>query len=113
MLPRPQGGIYVDDEDERYPGYWYPTFAKAFDCWDRLASDYDDDEAIGSGISALHGVYTYSLNTQLLDDTPLKDRLLFKMGGTLHAMIVCHKSLASIFLAGESNGVRLQAVGDY
>lgn len=105
--------VYIDDRGEWHEDYWYLTFANVFDCWDRATSDYDEDEPIGSGTDALYGVFQYSLNTQLLDETPLQDRLLFKMGGTLQAMIVCHKSLAGIFRSSGSNGAKVQAIADY
>lgn len=38
----------------------------------------------------LHGVYTYALDAVVLDKIPLNQRLLFKMGATLEAYIVCH-----------------------
>jgi hypothetical protein len=52
------------------------------------------------------------LNTQLLDRTPLRDRLLFKMGGTIDAFVVCHERLRALF-SGDDSGVWLQSVADY
>lgn len=106
--------VYVDDKDERHADYWYMTFDARFDCWNRAASEYDDDEApIGLGDTALHQVYTYCLDERMLDDTPPERRLLFKMGGDLNAFVVCHESLAGIFAADGTAGAELQAVADY
>lgn len=103
-----QLATYIDDSGGRHEDYWYLTWARKFDCWDRATSDYDD-EPVESGSDALYSVYEYALNGQLLDETPLAARLLSKMGGTLQGMIVCHKSLADIF----QGGARLQRVDDY
>lgn len=54
----------------------------------------------------------HALNTQLLDQTPLRDRLLFKMGGAIDAFVICHESLRPLF-ATEKTGVRLLALADY
>lgn len=105
--------VYIDDEDKWHEDFWYLTFTEMFDCWDRETSDYDQDEPpIRLGGYELHQVYSYNLNKELLDRTPLQDRLLFKMGGTLDGYVVCHKSLCSIFRAG-AGGAELQSVADY
>jgi hypothetical protein len=104
--------IYIDDRDEWHEDYWYLTFSKLLDCWDRDASDYDDDPVV-AGTATLYGIYSYSLDAKVLDAIPLKDRLLFKMGGAVQAMVVCHKSIAGIFRAGEKTGARLQGITEY
>lgn len=104
--------IYIDDSGQWHEDYWYLTFSKLLDCWDRETSDYGDDP-IEIGGTTLYGVYSYSLNTELLDSIPLSDRLLFKMGGTIQAMEVCHKSIAGIFRSNKGSGTRLQSINDY
>ena len=105
--------VYIGDDGVRHEGYWYLTFPERFDCWDREASDVEqDDPPLQLGDVTLHQVYGYRLNATLLDATPLRERLLFKMGGTLDAFVVCHASLRSLF-EGAHAGVELQAVADY
>jgi hypothetical protein len=104
--------IYIDDSDDWHEDYWFLTFSTLFDCWDRTASDYDDDP-VEIGDAKMYSVYEYSLNSELLDSIPLKDRLLFKMGGTIQGMVVCHKSIAGIFRSGQNTGARLQLISDY
>jgi len=45
----------------------------------------------------LYDLYTYSLNENLLQKTPLIERLLFIMGGTLRGFTVAHESVVDIF----------------
>lgn len=91
-----QPSIYIDHQDQWHENYWYLTFLERFDCWDRKASDYER-EPITIGNVALYSVYEYSLNQELLAKTPLKDRLLFKMGGTSPAPVLAHVSVAKYF----------------
>ena len=60
----------------------------------------------------IYQVFEYRLNRELLDATPLRERLLFKLGSSLDAFIVCHVSLHWLF-KGENARVRLQPVADY
>jgi hypothetical protein len=60
-----------------------------------------------------YDVYEYVLNKELLDKTPLEQRLLFKMGGTLEAFVFCHESIAVLFRRGMPNGARLVLASDY
>jgi len=103
--------IYIDDKDRWNEDYWFLTFTAEFDCWDREKSDADD-EPMKVGSSELVQVYSYRLNTDLLNKTPLPERLLFKMGGDLDGNICCHKSLRGMFSAGGASGARLQCFSD-
>jgi hypothetical protein len=66
-----------------------------FDCWDRKHSDYDPDPIDTEPPS--YEIARYSLNEQLLNDTPLSERLLFKMGGTTAGKIIVHQSIMKLF----------------
>lgn len=101
--------IYIHDDKKWYEDYWYMTFTDMFDCWDRDNSSYDD-EPLELGGFTMYSVYTYSLNTTVLDDRPLPQRLLFKMGGTLDGYIVCHKSMKRLFI---NEGVQLTPIAEY
>lgn len=103
--------VYVHDNRKWYEDYWLLTFTQRFDCWDRATSTYED-EPLEMGGFKLFSIYTYSLDAELLNRTPLRERLLFKMGGSQDAFVVCHRSIASLF-RGHENGVRMVAVSDY
>lgn len=93
-----QPAIFIDDKDHWHENYWFLTFTDRFDCWDRDKSTYDPDPLDQLG-PPRYEIYTYSLNDDLLEKTPLKSRLIFKMGGTTEGNIVVHKSLAGLFNA--------------
>ena len=100
--------IYIHDDGEWHENYWYLTFEKPFDCWDRENSDYDP-EPDGFGDETYYEVTHFSLDSERLNNIPLNQRLLFKMGGASDAFITCHKSIKHLF---ECEGVRLVAIAD-
>ena len=103
--------IYIHDDGAWHEDYWYMTFTRFLDCWDRRLSDYKDCP-IEVGGTKLYSVYSYRLDAAVLEGMPLKDSLLFKMGGTQDGFIVCHESIAGIFGAS-ATGVYLQPVTEY
>lgn len=107
--------IYVDDRDRWHEDRWYLTFTERFDCWDRATSDYNDKGGVHiDSQTTYYNVFTYKFNTALMDKTPLKDRLLFKLGGTIDAYIVAHESiLYKIFGSSPNNGTEYIKVSDY
>lgn len=106
--------VYIDDDGKLYKNYWYMTFIERFDCWSRSKSDYEKEEPpIRLGGFELYQIYSYGLDDELLNSTPKSQRLLFKMGGSLDPIIVCHESILSIFKSGNSSGVEFFQVGDY
>jgi hypothetical protein len=105
--------IYVHDDDQWYEDYWYVAFTERFDCWDRDTSTFDEENVIELGGFRLHQVYTYSLNAELLEKTPLKDRLLFQMGGVTNAPFVCHKSLYPLLHGADGKGAQLTLIKDF
>lgn len=106
--------IYIDDQEQRHENYWFLTFTKWLDCWDRCTSTYEqDDPPVRLGGFELHQIYEYSLNPDVLDQIPLQQRLLFKLGGSLDGFIVCHKSLAALFKANGQSGAELTRITEY
>jgi hypothetical protein len=106
--------IYIDDQGTWHEDYWFLTFTKWLDCWDRNASTYEqDDPPVRLGDFELYQVYEYSLDPDVLDKIPLQNRLLFKLGGSLDGFIVCHKSLAGLFRGNGSSGAELIAITKY
>ncbi|MET3130293.1 hypothetical protein AAKU55_000546 [Oxalobacteraceae bacterium GrIS 1.11] len=106
--------IYIHDDGKWYEDYWYMAFSERFDCWDRKTSNYEqDDPPIRLGGFELYQIYTYSLNDELLDAIPLEQRLLFKIGETLDAFIVCHESLSRLFYTNDQSGTKLTLIPDY
>lgn len=103
--------IYIHNDGEWYEDYWYLGFLEEFDCWDRDKSQFIKDEIDGSS----HMVTKYILNKDILDKTPLKNRLLFKMGGSSDAYIVCHQSLVRNFQGDQESelGVFFQQISKY
>jgi hypothetical protein len=104
-----QAAIYIDHKKKWHENYWFLTFTAEFDCWDREHSDYDP-EPISDTDPPMYEVSKYSLNEQLLEKTPLSERLLFQMGGTTVGKKFVHKSIADIFRV---EGVDLVLVEDY
>jgi len=104
--------VYIHDDGKWHEDYWYMTFTEQFDCWDRQHSTYEL-EPLEMGGFKLHSVYTYSLNEELLDKTPLEQRLLFKMGGTQDGYIVCHQKLLGLFPSGSKSGAKFTTIADY
>ncbi len=91
-----QPAIYIDHKNNWHEDYWYLTFTELFDCWDRERSSYRPKPIDFDGVK-IYNVRQYSLNDDLLDETPLESRRLFKMGGTLDGFVVVHVSIASWF----------------
>lgn len=110
MLLHP--AIYIHDDGKWHEEYWYMTFTDTFNCWDMDRSTYYP-EPMTLGGKESYGVYTYSLNTALLDRTPLESRLLFEMGGTTDGKVVCHQSIAGLFAGGRNAGADLVSVADF
>ncbi|MCC7601128.1 hypothetical protein IGS61_26815 [Janthinobacterium sp. FW305-129] len=104
---------YKHDDKKWYEDYWFMAFSERFDCWDRKFSHYDQEAPpIELGGFVLEQVYSYSLNDELLEKTPLRNRLLFQMGGDLSAFFVCHKSLLKLF-NGSQESIHLISIGDF
>lgn len=101
--------VYIDDREVWHEDYWYFTFTDVFDCWDRDKSNYNSKPLVVGG-KKNYNVRSFSLNVELLDNTPLENRLLFKMGGTIDGHVACHKSLAPIFRGGGGNGAVLKDI---
>jgi hypothetical protein len=104
--------VYIDDRGNWHEDYWFVGVQNELDCWDREKSTFGKKTVV-IGDETLYNMFSYSLNTKLLDEKPLQDRLLFKMGGTARGLITCHKSIAGIFRGGGKSGAQLQAITDY
>lgn len=104
--------VYIDDSDEWHEDYWFMGFTDRFDCWDRSSSTYKVPP-LKIGVREFYSMYSYSLDEQVLTNTPLANRLLFQIGGTQDAMVVCHESIAPIFRENGRSGVVLQPIKDY
>ena len=102
-----QPAIYIDHKDDWHENYWFLTFTKMFDCWDRNESKYDPKPMTDP---LRYFVDVYSLNEGLLQKTPLAERRLFKMGGTSMGFIVAHQSIVDLFRV---EGVDIVLITDY
>jgi hypothetical protein len=104
--------VYIHDDSKWYEGYWYMTFTEPFDCWDKKNSTYYPDPMTLGGEES-YGVYTYSLNEDLLNKTSEENRLLFEMGGTTDGMVVCHQKLSPLFSGKGDTGADVIRVADF
>lgn len=104
--------VYIHDDGKWHEDYWYMTFTQRFDCWDRQRSDYEADPLEMGGMK-LHSIYRFRLDHALLERTPLQERLLFKIGGSQDAFVVCHESIAGVFRRAVATGVMLMPIVDY
>lgn len=104
--------VYIDDRDTWHEDYWYVTFSKLFDCWDRALSDISENFVESNG-ERRYDVYEYVLNEELLDKTPLEQRLLFQMGGTISEFVFCHESIVKLFQKERPNGAQIIAAADF
>lgn len=101
--------VYIDDRDKWHEDYWYLTFSKGIDCWDRETSEYNRGSPIPVGGEVLFEVHSFRLDAKVLDNIQLEDRLLFMMGGAINSVVFVHKSLRSIFSAGGNCGAEIVA----
>ncbi|MTV40782.1 hypothetical protein [Duganella radicis] len=104
--------VFIDAYKNWHEDYWFLAFPECLDCWDRELS-YFEQEPIRLGGFALHSVYTYVLDANVLDKTPLSQRMLFKMGGTQDPYIVCHEKIAAIFRGNGPSGAKLVNIPDH
>lgn len=104
--------VYIDDLDRWHEDYWHITFSRNFDCWDRDRSDVSENFVESDG-ERRHDVYEYVLDEDLLDKTPLKERLLFQMGGTIEGFVFCHESIVDIFRRETPPGAQILLSTDY
>lgn len=107
--------IYVDDDDRWHEDFWYLTFTERFDCWDRRTSNYGQDgPPVRLGGFEYFQVYNYSFNSDLMKNTPLEQRLIFEMGGTLDPYVTVHESIiGKVFGSPGANGADYIRVSDY
>ena len=89
--------IYIDHKDVWHEGYWFLTFLEEFDCWDRQNSEFDNEDEDLLDEDDGYYVYRYSLNDELLENTPLAARRLFLMGKTMRPVVTVHRSIAHLF----------------
>lgn len=109
-----QPSIYIDESNRWHENYWYMTFADRFDCWDRSTSDFEqDDPPIRLGGEELFDVYAFRLNEKLMRETPLDQRLLFKMGAVNPAPVIAHRSVASMLKPSENATLDLVRISDW
>jgi hypothetical protein len=104
--------VYIDDENQWHEDFWFVAFESRFDCWDRVRTDYDRDPMEIAG-EEFYSINKYALDEEVLDRTPLENRLLFQMGGTDVDLAFCHKSLAPLFRQNGNSGAAVIALRDY
>lgn len=103
---------WVHDDKSLYEDYCYVGFQKKFDCWDRELSEHSGQEEDADPTDPEPIVSSFCLNTQLLERTPLHERLLFVMGGCFAGDLVCHESILQLLQGGEHSGIRATLIAD-
>lgn len=104
--------VYIDDRDKWHEDYWHITFSRNFDCWDRNQSDVSENFVESDG-ERRYDVYEYVLDKDFLDKTPLQERLLFQMDGTIEGFVFCHESIVKIFRRETPPGAQILLSTDY
>lgn len=105
--------IYIDNKEKWHEDYWYMTFTKKFDCWDRAESEFNrDSQPIEVMGIEYYNVNNFSLDSKAIETRNLEQRLLFQMGATLQAHVTCHKSLVSVLSSG-ADGVDITPITEY
>ncbi|KMN37571.1 MULTISPECIES: hypothetical protein [unclassified Chromobacterium] len=105
----PQAASYCDHKGQRHDDYYFLTFTRSLDCWDRSLSYYAPEPL--SGFADLrYEVVSYQLCAQTLASIPLSQRRLFKMGATTEGWLLAHESIADIL---DRPGVTLVPVQDF
>ncbi|MDR2209604.1 MAG: hypothetical protein LBE22_11755 [Azoarcus sp.] len=102
-----QPAIYIDHKKKWYEDFWFLTFTERFICWDKKLSKYEHEPSYTDPIR--HSIYAYILDAELLEKTPLRERLLFKMGGATLSPVLVHKSIVELF---RMRGVDIISVAD-
>lgn len=82
--------VYIANTGEWHEDYWYVKIVNDFDCWSRKLSKYNPEARTSSG---WHYVYKYVLDIDVIDRVPLKQRMLFNMGGVSMPVICAHSSV--------------------
>jgi hypothetical protein len=119
ILQRKVAGLFmhpvwwVHEDKSLHDDYCYLGFREKFDCWDRDLSEHSGQEEDADPDDLEPSVWSYRLNTQLLERTPLNERLLFVMGGCFNAHVVCHESILPLFHGSENCGTRATLIEDY
>ncbi len=134
----PIGSIVVTDklkqllEDGLYGAKFYPAIVKGeeegiredmwalniyepLDCWDRdksVASYPGGIKSMG-GIDVLPSVKSFHLSSEILDNIPEKNRLLFVMDNTDVTNIFVHKKFVDIFEKYNVKGPKFFKVSEY
>lgn len=113
-----QPSIYINDEGERLDDYWFLTFYKTLDCWDRdrsvvdIFEDDEDDDL--DGIEPTIEVDKFVLDSEVLDEIPENERLLFKMGGNVSkSYVVVHQKVVDFFEKNNISGVRFFKLSEF
>jgi hypothetical protein len=109
-----QPSIFVDDWGTWHEDYWYLTFTDRFDCWDRKTSDFERGSPVRIAGESLYQVYDVRLDDGVMEKTPLAQRTLFQLGGSLDALVIAHRSVAGLFRGSDGkSGAQVISLPDY
>lgn len=102
--------IYIDHDGDWHENMWHVSVVKKIDCWDRNLSKYKPESAEETPDGTIYRVKRYYLDNKVLELIPIKERLIFRLGGVKYGGTLIHQSLKPFF---EGYGVQFIAVEDY
>ena len=101
---------YVDDSGNLHENFWFMKVLKTRDCWCRKQSDYMDSSPSSTGKYYIEKIV---LDENVLNQVPVEQRLIFKLGGSMIAYTLIHKSLVDVFLNAGVNPESFIPIKDY
>ena len=102
--------VYVDDLGNLHENFWFMNVLKMRDCWCRKRSDYMDSSPSSTGKYYIEKIV---LDENVLNQVPVEQRLIFKLGGSMIAYTLIHKSLVNVFLSVGVNPESFIPIKDY
>ncbi|WPU30777.1 hypothetical protein SIO17_17060 [Pseudoalteromonas piscicida] len=107
--------VFINDEGAYIEDYWYMNFWQELDCWDREKSKIETftaEEMVDPDYLEDCEIYKYHLDSEVLDNIPEEERLIFKQAGGVKYIFV-HQTVADIFFEEKATGVNLVKVSDF
>lgn len=105
--------VYIDDDGDWHEDFWFCTFKERFECLDMEESVTIGSIKVNRGTpneKRRYDVTEHYFDRKIMNDIPLENRLIFKLGGVVDAYITCHKSVKHIF---ENVATNVISVGDW
>ncbi len=105
--------IYIDNDAKWHENLWYLTFYQKSFYLDVVHSEALRGDLSTYGHNSSMTINKYSLDSSMLDNIPLAERLLFKIGGTSLGYVFIHESLVVKLSEYEPLDIRFFKVADF